>query len=90
MDEHFRAFSFVDRITLIDAGSRVRGFYDIPSNLPDFPASLATEAVGQLAAWASMSKLDFKVRPLAGIAGAIEFSNVPSRASAGIMRRLSP
>jgi len=30
------------------------------------------EAVGQLAAWSAMAALDFKVRPVAGLAGRIE------------------
>ena len=72
MDEHFRAFSFVDRITSVETGRRIRGQYTIPVAVDSFPASLITEAVGQLAAWCAMSALDFKCRPVAGIAGNIE------------------
>ena len=72
MDEHFRAFSFVDRITSVEAGARIRGQYLIPAGVSSFPAPLVTEAVGQIAAWCAMSALDFKCRPVAGIAGNIE------------------
>jgi 3-hydroxymyristoyl/3-hydroxydecanoyl-(acyl carrier protein) dehydratase len=73
MDEHFRAFTFVDRITSVQPGVRIRGHYTIPPGLDSFPASLVAEAVGQLAAWAAMAALDFKVRPVAGLAGGVEF-----------------
>ena len=72
MDHHFRAFSFVDRITSIEPGTRIRGEYLIPSALDCFAPSLAAEAVGQLAAWAAMAKMDFTRRPVAGLAGEIE------------------
>jgi len=72
MDEHFRAFSFVDRIHSIQPGVRIRGSYAIPSVIASFPVSLVAEAVGQLAAWAAMAALDFKWRPVAGLAGNIE------------------
>jgi 3-hydroxymyristoyl/3-hydroxydecanoyl-(acyl carrier protein) dehydratase len=44
----------------------------IPPGIGDFPQSLVGEAVGQLAAWAAMSAVDFKCRPVAGLAGQIE------------------
>jgi 3-hydroxymyristoyl/3-hydroxydecanoyl-(acyl carrier protein) dehydratase len=72
MDEHFRAFSFVDRIHEIQPGVRIRGSYSIPASLATFSASLVAEAVGQLAAWAVMAALDFKCRPVAGLAASIE------------------
>ncbi|MBC8001148.1 MAG: hypothetical protein H7X97_01055 [Opitutaceae bacterium] len=72
MDDHFRAFSFVDRITAVQRGAPICGSYAIPANLADFPLSLVGEAVGQLAAWAAMAAVDFKCRPVAGIAGRIE------------------
>ena len=72
MTGHFRAFSFVDRITSVQAGSRFRGTYQIPPAVGVFYRPLIAEAVGQLAAWASMAALDFKVRPVAGIAASIE------------------
>jgi len=73
MDEHFRAFTFVDRITSVEKGIRVRGNYTIPAGLQEFPPSLVAEAIGQLAAWSAMAALDFKVRPVAGLAGGVEF-----------------
>jgi 3-hydroxymyristoyl/3-hydroxydecanoyl-(acyl carrier protein) dehydratase len=72
MNPHFRAFSFVDRITRLKPGDSAWGSYTVPAALADFPISLAAEAVGQLAAWAAMSALDFKVRPVAGIAGRVD------------------
>jgi 3-hydroxymyristoyl/3-hydroxydecanoyl-(acyl carrier protein) dehydratase len=72
MDGHFRAFSFVDRIEAVEPGVRIRGRYQIPPGIPEFPGSLVAEAVGQLAAWSAMAALDFKVRPVAGLAGRIE------------------
>ena len=73
MDDHFRAFSFVDRITSVQRGAPIVGSYTIPANLDSFPLSLVGEAVGQLAAWAAMAVVDFKGRPVAGIAGKIVF-----------------
>jgi len=73
MDAHFRSFSFVDRITSVRNGTQIRGRYAIPSDVDEFPVSLVGEAVGQLAAWAAMSALKFTHRPIAGLAGCIEF-----------------
>jgi 3-hydroxymyristoyl/3-hydroxydecanoyl-(acyl carrier protein) dehydratase len=73
MGLHFRAFSFVDRITSLNPGVSIRGQYSIPSNLGVFPTSLVGEAIGQLAAWAAMAALDFRRRPIAGIAGMVEY-----------------
>jgi len=72
MDDHFRAFSFVDQMTLVEPSARARGSYAVPSGISGFPFSLAAEAVGQLAAWGAMAAIDFTHRPLAGIAGEIE------------------
>jgi 3-hydroxymyristoyl/3-hydroxydecanoyl-(acyl carrier protein) dehydratase len=72
MNPHFRAFSFVDRITAFEPGARIRGEYWIPSGLGGFAESLVAEAVGQLAAWAAMATVDFERRPVAGLAGEIE------------------
>jgi 3-hydroxymyristoyl/3-hydroxydecanoyl-(acyl carrier protein) dehydratase len=71
VDGHFRAFSFVDRIRLHEAGHCIRGEYTIPPGVKDFPTALVAEAVGQLAAWAAMSASDFKSRPVAGLAASI-------------------
>ena len=57
----FRAFSFVDRILAHAPGATVRGRYTVPAHATRFPASLAAEAVGQLAAWAAMRSLDFRI-----------------------------
>jgi 3-hydroxymyristoyl/3-hydroxydecanoyl-(acyl carrier protein) dehydratase len=73
MDGHFRAFSFVDRITDLDPGRSVAGVYTIPAGVGSFVPSLVAEAIGQLAAWAAMSKLDFALRPVAGIAKRVDF-----------------
>ena len=72
MEHHFRAFSFVDRIASVEPGHAVHGSYSIPSKLDSFSSSLVAEAVGQLAAWAAMAKVDFDRRPVAGLAGKIE------------------
>jgi 3-hydroxymyristoyl/3-hydroxydecanoyl-(acyl carrier protein) dehydratase len=72
MDHHFRAFSFVDRITSVQPGAHIRGEYAIPAGISEFPASLVAESVGQLAAWVAMSAFNFERRPLAGLAGTIE------------------
>ena len=72
MEDHFRAFSFVDRIASVEPGVRIRGHYSIPSGLSEFPASLVAEAVGQLAAWAAMAAVNFERRPVAGLAESIE------------------
>lgn len=72
MDLHFRAFSFVDRILSLGPGDQITGQYDIPSGLTRFSHSLAAEATGQLAAWASMKATGFTVRPVAGLAGRVE------------------
>jgi 3-hydroxymyristoyl/3-hydroxydecanoyl-(acyl carrier protein) dehydratase len=73
MDLHFRAFSFVDRIETVGSDTRiVRGFYQVPAGLSGFPPSLVAEAVGQLAAWVAMKSVDFKRRPVAGLAGSID------------------
>ena len=70
MDGHFSAFSFVDRITR--PGLQLRGLYQIPAGIKEFPLSLTAEACGQLAAWTAMATHDFKLRPVAGIAPVIE------------------
>ena len=72
MDGHFRAFSFVDRIISVLPGVKIGGIYRIPAGISEFPQSLAAEAVGQLAAWSAMAAFDFKRRPVAGIAAAVE------------------
>ncbi len=72
VDHHFRAFSFVDRITAFEPGVRVSGSYQIPAGIAEFPMSLVAEATGQLAAWSAMATIDFSHRPVAGLAGRVE------------------
>ncbi|TMH59362.1 MAG: hypothetical protein E6H53_08090 [Betaproteobacteria bacterium] len=68
MDDHFAAFSFVDRITALESGVRARGMFAVPRDLVAFPACLVAEAVGQLAAWVAMDKIGFRGRPVAALA----------------------
>jgi 3-hydroxymyristoyl/3-hydroxydecanoyl-(acyl carrier protein) dehydratase len=68
MAGRFAAFSFVDRITSLAPGVRAEGFYLVPAGIARFAPSLMAEAVGQLAAWAAMARLDFRLRPVAGLA----------------------
>lgn len=72
MDGHFRAFTFVDRITAVEKGKSVRGEYTIPAQIEEFPPSLVAEATGQLAAWSAMAFVDFASRPVAGLAGRVQ------------------
>lgn len=72
MSPHFRAYTFVDRIMAVQPGVRARGTYAIPASLKEFSGSLVAEATGQLAAWAALAAVDFKARPVAGIAGLVE------------------
>ncbi len=74
MAERFKSFSFVDRITSLAPGGRARGRYVIPGAVERFPLSLVAEAVGQLAAWTAMAQLDFRLRPVAGLAGEAVFA----------------
>lgn len=78
MTDHFRAFSFVDRIHRDETGKKITGSYHIPAGVESFPLSLVAESIGQLAAWSSMAVVDFTVRPVAGIAGRVEFPGTTS------------
>lgn len=73
MPEHFAAFSFVDRITEFEAGTRARGEFAVPRDIPSFPSCLVAEAVGQLAAWVAMEKVSFRGRPVAALANETRF-----------------
>ena len=75
MTGRFRSFSFVDRINRREGG-RVEGHYSMPLGV-HFPASLMAEAVGQLAAWSSMAQLGFVHRPVAGLASAVHYHQLP-------------
>ena len=74
MTDHFSAFSFVDRISAFEPGVRARGVFAIPANIEDFPACLVAEAVGQLAAWTAMARIDFRGRPVAALAHEAHFT----------------
>jgi 3-hydroxymyristoyl/3-hydroxydecanoyl-(acyl carrier protein) dehydratase len=76
--ERFHAFSFVDRIVAWTPGRAARGRFTIPAHLAAFPQSLVAEAVGQLAAWVSMQHIDYRGRPVAGIAAETIFHGVAS------------
>lgn len=67
MLERFAAFTFVDRITDLEAGRSARGYFDIPAGIARFPGTLAAEAVGQLAAWVAMAHVNFRRRPVAAL-----------------------
>jgi 3-hydroxymyristoyl/3-hydroxydecanoyl-(acyl carrier protein) dehydratase len=73
MTAHFAAFSFVDRITEFIDGTRARGLFWVPEEVHVFPSCLVAEAVGQLAAWVAMSKVDFRGRPVAALATETRF-----------------
>src|SRR5271167_35575 len=68
MSDHFAAFSFVDRITALEPGVRARARFDVPGDVGVFPACLVAEAVGQLAAWIAIARIDFRGRPVAALA----------------------
>ena len=68
MSDHFAAFSFVDRVTDFASGVHARGWYAVPRGIAEFPSCLVAEAVGQLAAWVAMDKLDYRGRPVAALA----------------------
>ena len=72
MEDRFRSYSFVDRISSVEPGKRIRGSYAIPANLASFAMPLVAEATGQLAAWGAGAAVDFAYQPVAGIAGGIE------------------
>ena len=70
--DEFRAYTFVDRVTMVQPGVSARGTFAIPAGLRDFHSSLVAEATGQLAAWCALPAVDFKMRPVAGIADRVE------------------
>jgi len=73
MADHFAAFSFVDRITGFTPGVCARGQFVVPAALPAFPSCLVAEAVGQLAAWVAMARVNFRGRPVAALANETRF-----------------
>ncbi len=75
---HFRAYSFVDRIASVEPGRGGRARYLVPAHVPRFSSCLGIEAAGQLAAWVTMAALDFRRRPVAGVAADVHLG-VPAR-----------
>ena len=75
-DSHFAAYTFVDRIVEFVPGRHARGTFAIPATITSFPAALVAEAVGQLAAWVAMDKIDFRGRPVAALATETRFQGV--------------
>jgi 3-hydroxymyristoyl/3-hydroxydecanoyl-(acyl carrier protein) dehydratase len=73
MEDHFAAFSFVDRITALEPGVRAHGAFAIPPRIDSFPPCLMAEAVGQLAAWVAMAYIGFRGRPVAALALETQF-----------------
>ena len=73
VDDHFAAYSFVDRITTLEPGLHARGSFAIPNDIEAFPPSLMGEAVGQLAAWTTMAHLGYRQRPVAALARETRF-----------------
>jgi len=77
MSGRYAAFTFVDRITSLEPGVAARGTFHIPADVGHFPSSLVAEATGQLAAWAAVVGLDFRVRPVAGVTHETVYFGVP-------------
>jgi 3-hydroxymyristoyl/3-hydroxydecanoyl-(acyl carrier protein) dehydratase len=73
MADHFAAFSFVDRITHFESGKRATAVFAVPPGIASFPSCLVAEAVGQLAAWTAMDKIEFRGRPVAALANETRF-----------------
>lgn len=65
------AFLFVDRITHLERGRTARGLFTVPTRVAEWPLFLLTEAVGQLAGWLAMAEVDFRLRPVAALAGEV-------------------
>ncbi|MBS0326805.1 MAG: hypothetical protein JSS46_09710 [Proteobacteria bacterium] len=72
-DPRYAAYSFVDRIDRFEAGKRAHATFAIPARIDAFPPCLVAEAVGQLAAWVAMDRIDFRGRPVAALATETRF-----------------
>jgi 3-hydroxymyristoyl/3-hydroxydecanoyl-(acyl carrier protein) dehydratase len=68
------AFHLVTRILSVEDARAARGLFRVPASGPPLSPCLVAEAIGQLAAWVAMARFDFRLRPVAGIAGDVEFS----------------
>ncbi len=77
MGGRYAAFTFIDRITAFEPGVSARGSFHIPARVDAFSSSLVAEAIGQLAAWVAVSKLNFRLRPVAGIASETLYGGAP-------------
>lgn len=73
MADRFTAFTFIDRITTLEPGRSAAGNFLVPAAIPEFPSCLVAESLGQLAVWVAMAQLDFKLRPVAGLAAETRF-----------------
>ena len=73
MADRYAAFSFVDRITGFTPGVCARGEFAVPAGLTAFSSCLVAEAVGQLAAWVAMARVEFRGRPVAALANETRF-----------------
>ncbi|HEY1328985.1 MAG TPA: hypothetical protein VGI14_18760 [Casimicrobiaceae bacterium] len=71
--DHFSAYSFIDRIDAFEPGRAAHATFAVPPHLPGFPSCFVAEAVGQLAAWVSMERSDFRGRPVAALATETRF-----------------
>ena len=71
--DHFAAYSFVDRIDAFEPGRAAHATFAVPPHLTRFPSCLVAEAVGQLAAWVSMERIDYRGRPVAALATETRF-----------------
>lgn len=67
-DPVYAAYSFVDRIDRFEPGRSAHATFAIPAHIAAFPSCLVAEAVGQLAAWVAMDRIDFRGRPVAALA----------------------
>jgi 3-hydroxymyristoyl/3-hydroxydecanoyl-(acyl carrier protein) dehydratase len=77
MSGRYSAFTFVDRIAVLEPGVAARGTFHVPRHARVFPSSLLAEATGQLAAWIAVAKLGFRLRPVAGIAHETVYGGTP-------------
>jgi 3-hydroxymyristoyl/3-hydroxydecanoyl-(acyl carrier protein) dehydratase len=68
-----RVFSFVDRIVQFEPGVGARGRFTIPDGFSSLWPSLMVEALAQLAAWLGMAHTGFRRRPVAALAGEVQF-----------------
>lgn len=71
--DHFCAYSFVDRIDAFEPGRAAHATFAVPPHLPRFAPCFVAEAVGQLAAWVAMERIDYRGRPVAALATATRF-----------------